>query len=149
MPCCCGPDPLDEMSVFVNRADELVANNLLGKRHVVLYISGSALFRAGQYGRAAERLEASINAYPSDPPPGDDIINYQRIFLAMTKWKLGEHDDARRLLAETLPALDKEMRSPSCVWIYRLGMELLRSEAVALIEPNEADEVVENRKADE
>jgi serine/threonine protein kinase len=146
LPCCCGPDPLVDMSVLVNRADELVAHNSLGKRHVVLYVSGAALFRAGQYDRAAERLEQAIAAYPSDPAPGDEVINYLRLFLAMTKWKQGERDEARRMLAETQPALDKELNSPSCWWVYRLGLEVLRSEAVALIEPKEAGEAVENEK---
>jgi serine/threonine protein kinase len=144
LPCCCGPDPLDDMGMFVERAVQIVVNDSYGQRHVGLYVLGAALYRAGDYLQAAERLEESIDAYPESPAPGHDVINWQRLFQAMTKWKLGEHDDARRLLAETLPALDKEMQSPSCVWIYRLGLELLRSEAVAMIEPKDADKAVEN-----
>jgi hypothetical protein len=146
LPCCCGPDPLDDMSVFVNRAEQLVANNSLGQRHVVLYVSGAALFRAGEYDRAAERLEESIAAYPSDPAPGHDVINWQRLFLVMTKWKQGHQDEARQLFAETLPDLAKELRSPATVWIYRLGLELLRAEAEALIQPKDADEAAENKR---
>src|SRR5262249_9422260 len=145
MPCCCGPDPLDDMSPFVSRAEQLVANNSLGKRHVALYISGAALYRASEYDRAAERLEKSIAAYPTSPAPGDDIINFQRLFLAMTKWQLGHQDAARRLLAETLPALEKELQSDSRPWIYRVGLEALRREAIELIKSNEAEEAVENK----
>jgi hypothetical protein len=126
-----------------------VANNSLGQRHTVLYASGIALYRDGQYQQAAERLEESLVAYPDAPAPGSDIINWQRLYLAMTKWKLGQQDKARRLLAETLPALDKQLQSPSCWWIYRLGLEVLRREAVALIEPKEADEAVENKRTND
>jgi tetratricopeptide (TPR) repeat protein len=140
---CCGPDALEDMSIVVTLAEQLVASNSHGQRHVILYVSGAALYRAGEYDRAAERLEESIAAYPSDPPPAHAVINFQRLFLAMTKWKQGKRDEARRLLAETLPALDMELKSSSW-WNYRLGLEVLRDEAEALIEPKETDEAREN-----
>ena len=115
-----GPDALEDLSLPVKRAEEFVANNSLGQPHVgPLLYWGRRSYRAGQYEQAAERLEESIAAYPSDPPPGYDVINFQRLFLAMTKWQLGQHDEARRLLAETRPAVDKELQSPSTVWNYR------------------------------
>ena len=143
---CCGPDALEDMSPMVKRAEQLVANNSLGQRHVVLYVLGAALYRDSQYTRAEERLDESIAAYPSEPAPGHDVINYQRLFLAMTKWQLRKQDEARELLAKTLPDLDKQVQSASCFWTDRLGLETLRRQAVALIEPNEADEAVENGK---
>jgi tetratricopeptide (TPR) repeat protein len=141
---CMAPEPFQDLSPVVKLADGLVANNSLGMPHFVLYVSGSALFRDGQYQRASERLEESIAVYPNSPPPGLDIINYQRLFLAMTKWKLGEQEAARRLLAEALPDVDQQIESPSCFPDYRAWLEILRREAVALIEPREADEAVEN-----
>jgi tetratricopeptide (TPR) repeat protein len=141
---CCGPDALEDMSPMVQRAEQLVANNSLGQRHVVLYVLGAALYRDRQYERAEERLEESIDAHPSDPAPGHDVINYQRIFLAMTKWQLRKHDEARALLAKTLPDLDKQVQSFSCFWTDRLGLELLRRQAVAVIEPKQAKEAAEN-----
>ena len=106
---------------------------------------GAALYRAGQYEQAAQRLEESIAAYPSAPADtGFDTLNYQQLFLAMTKWQLGQRDEARRLLAETQSAVDKELQAPSTLWNRRTSLELLRREAEALIEPKEADEAVEN-----
>ena len=61
----------------------------------------------------------------------------------MTKWKQGQHDEARRLLAEALPAVDKEIQTTSTWPQYRATLEILRREAIDLIEPNEADEAVE------
>jgi len=63
----------------------------------------------------------------------------------MTKWQLGHQDAARRLLAETLPALDRELQSDSRPWIYQVGLEALRREAIELIKSNEAEEAVENK----
>src|SRR5262245_53678659 len=132
---CCGPDALEDMSLVVKCAEQLVANNSLGQRHVVLQVSGAALLRAGKYEQASERLEQSIATYPKSPATDQDIINFQRLFLVMTEWKRGEQDAARRLFAETLPDLDKQLHSPSCNWLYRLGLEVLRREAKAMIEP--------------
>jgi hypothetical protein len=142
---CCGPDALEDMSLVVQRAEQLVANNSLGQRHFVLFASGSALFRDGQYQRAAERLEESIAVYPKSPEPGLDIINWQRLFLVMTKWKLGEQEAARQLLAETISDVDKRIESPSCLPDYRAWLEILRRETVALCERNDADEALENK----
>jgi tetratricopeptide (TPR) repeat protein len=144
---CCGPDALEDTSLMVERAEQLVANNSLGQHHVVLYVTGAALYRDRQYTRAEERLNQSIAAYPSAPAPGHDVINYQRLYLAMTKWQLRKHDEARELLAKTLPDLDKQVQSASCFWTDRLGLETLRRQAVALIEPKEADEAVEKKAA--
>jgi hypothetical protein len=60
----------------------------LGYRHGDLFQRG-ALYRAGQYDRAAQRLEQSIDVYSGNPPPppGAATINYQRLFLAMTHWR--------------------------------------------------------------
>ena len=64
----------------------------------------------------------------------------------MTQWQLGQRDVARQLLAETLPAVEEELQSPSNTWTRRATLEILRSEAEALIEPKEADEAVENER---
>jgi hypothetical protein len=116
---------------------------------------GAALYRDAQYERAAEELKKSIAAYPSDLPPGfvqTDIgqvgantINSQRLFLAMTKFQQGEHDDARRLLREIQPAIDKELVTPTLRWADQAATEVLRREAEDLIGKNEADEAVENK----
>jgi hypothetical protein len=137
----CGPDALEDVSVPVSRAELLQLNDSLGQRHVVLYVLGAALYRAGHYDRAAERLAESIAAYPSDPPPAYAKINFQRLFLAMAKWQQRRYDEARRLLSETLPEIDKELKSSSW-WAYRLGLEVLRQEANALIDPKKTGEAL-------
>ena len=146
-----GPDALDDLSLPVKHAEEVAANNSLGQRDFILFDLGAALYRDRQYKRAADELEASIEAYPSDPVPGYDPISFQRLFLAMTKWQLGQKDEARQLLEKTLPDVDKELQSPSRGWNQRAALEVIRREAQALIQPKEANEAVENenRTSDE
>jgi serine/threonine protein kinase len=145
---CLAPDALDrdDVNLLVKRAEEFVAHNSLGQPQFGLNYLGAALYRSGRFERAAQILEESIAAYPGDPPPGFDIINIQRLLLAMTKWRLGKHDEASQLLAETLPAIEKELQSPSSAWNRLATLELLSAEANALIGPKDANEAVENKE---
>jgi tetratricopeptide (TPR) repeat protein len=142
---CLAPNSLEDLQLPVKRAEEFVANSEVSQPHFGLYLLGAAHLRAGQFEQAAERLEESIAAYPSDPLHGIDTINYYRLLLAMTKWRLGQRDAARQLLADTQPVVDKELASPSTTWNRRATLELLRREAEALIERKEAEEAVENK----
>jgi serine/threonine protein kinase len=143
---CIAPNALDDPTLPVKLAEECVANNQLSEEpHYGTYMLGAAHYRAGQYEQAAERLEESIVVYPTNPAAGHDTMNYQQLLLAMTQWQLGEQDEARKLLAQTLPGVERELQSPSSAWNHRATLELLRAEAVALIEQKEADEAVENK----
>jgi serine/threonine protein kinase len=132
---CHAPGAIEDLNVLVKRAEELEAHNAIDPPHIVPYVLGAALHRAGQYQRAAEKLEQSIAMYPSDPQLGDQTINWQRLFLAMTKWQLGERDNAQQLFAEIQPAIDAELHSLSTPFNYRLTLEVLRREAETMIEP--------------
>jgi hypothetical protein len=107
-------------------------------------VVGGLFYRAGQYELAAQRLEESLAAYPDDALRDFRTALDKKLFLAMTKWQLGQRDEAQRLLAETLPAIDEWLQKPFNTWMRRAEIELLRREAEALIEPKEAEENVEN-----
>ncbi|HEX2475066.1 MAG TPA: serine/threonine-protein kinase [Lacipirellulaceae bacterium] len=143
-----GPNALDDLSLPVKRAEELAAHNSIGRRDFILFDLGAAHYRNHQYERAVEQLEASIAAYPSDPEPGHDPISLQRLFLAMTKWQLGQQHQARQLLEKTLTDIDKDLQSTSLGWNQRAALEVLRREAKTLIEPKEANEAVQNKSPD-
>jgi tetratricopeptide (TPR) repeat protein len=143
---CLAPNALDDPSRIVERAKELVARNSLNLRHIETNALGMALYRSGNYEEAEEQFIASINANPSTPGPGFDIIINQRLFLAMTKWQRGEQDAARQLLGEIQSEIDKQLQSPGQPWIDRAALEILRREAETLIEPKEAVDAVENGK---
>jgi serine/threonine protein kinase len=139
-PLCLGPDSLDDMSRLVTRAEQYVAENSQRAPHFCLYVLGAAHYRSGNYEEAARRLEESIEVYPNIPGTGADTINYQQLLLAMTKWQLGERDEALLLLAETQPAIDRELQAPSTTWVRRTSLELLRTEAEGLIRKKETDD---------
>jgi hypothetical protein len=112
-----------------------------------LYVLGAALYRSGNYERAAEVLEESGAAFQSHPlPPGAQFEgrNYQQLLLAMTKWQLDQKDAARRLLAETLPVVETELKSPFTKWNRLATLELLRAEAEGLIGQGKKKEAEEN-----
>jgi non-specific serine/threonine protein kinase/serine/threonine-protein kinase len=132
-PLCLASDALDDMSELVMRAERFVADNSLHQGHYGPYVLGAALFRAGRYPEAVKQLELSIAAYPTDLPHGFDTLNYQRLLLAMTQWKLGQKHEARQLLRETRPSVDKEIEAPTTRWNRRTSLELLRDEATSLI----------------
>jgi tetratricopeptide (TPR) repeat protein len=95
-PLCLVPDALDDMTRLVNRAERLFTENPQHERHFNLYVLGGALYRAGDYERAAQRLKESIDVYPRFPKSGSDTLNYQQLLLAMTKWHLGKRRGSRR-----------------------------------------------------
>jgi tetratricopeptide (TPR) repeat protein len=142
--CCLGPDAVDNPNAIVKQAEEFAARNSLQAPYLDLAVLGSAHYRAGPYQEAAQCLEQSIAQYPSDPPPSHSTVLVPQLFLAMTKWQQGEHDDARRLLREIEPAIDKSLATPNLLWQRQLTKEQLRREAEALIQPKEAEEAVEN-----
>ena len=142
---CLAPDALEDLSLPVKRAEEFVANNSLNQRHFGLQLLGAALYRAGQYEQAAEHLEESIAAYPSDPPPGFDTINYSATAPGDDQMATGQ---ARR----GPPVARRNTtgrRQGAAISIHPIGhrratLEVLRREAEALIGQKEADEAVEN-----
>jgi hypothetical protein len=142
--CCLGPDAVDDPSVLVKQAEEFAAHNSMLAPYIDRDLVGAAHFRAGHYEQAAQYFEQSIAQHPTNPPPTHGPVLGTKLRLAMTKWQLGEHDDARRLLREIQPAIDKYLETPTLIWIDLVAVELLRREAEALIGPREADEAVEN-----
>ncbi len=137
---CLAPAALDDMSGPVRRAEELLASNTHDQRHFRLFMLGAALYRHGQFKQAAQRLKDSIAVYPATPRHGFDTLNYQRLLLAMSHWRLGQQDEARRLLDETLLPIKQELASPLTEWVRRATFELLRREAGHLIRQDRDDE---------
>jgi serine/threonine protein kinase len=142
--CCLGPDAVEDPSALIKQAEEFAANNSMHAPYVDLSVLGAAHYRAGHYEQAAQCFEESIATHPSDPPPTHGTVLWPQLFLAMTKWQLGEHHEAHRLLSEIQPLIDKWLETPSNNWQFRVYTEVLRREAEAMIEPNEADVTVDN-----
>jgi tetratricopeptide (TPR) repeat protein len=148
-PLCLAPDALDDMSRLVKRAEVIVADDSLIQGHWRPFLMGAALFRAGRYRETAKQLEQSIAEYPAVPPHGFDTRNYQRLLLAMSQWRSGQRDEARRLFAETISPVEKELQVPTTLWGRRTSLELLRAEAEAMIEPKPKNKAVENSQSNQ
>jgi tetratricopeptide (TPR) repeat protein len=140
--CCLGPNAVDDPSIMVAQAEEFAAKNALRAPYVDANLLGAVHFRAGHLKEAAQYFEQSIVQYPTDPPPSHGTVLWPRLYVAMTKWQLGEHDNARRALREIQPALGAALDAPTLQWQYRQITEVLRREAEALIEPKEPNEAV-------
>jgi tetratricopeptide (TPR) repeat protein len=136
---CLGPNA-DDSNLLVKLAQEFAANNSLGTPYIDRAVLGTAYYRAGQYDQAAQCLNEALAKFPSDAPPshGPDLV--RQLLLAMTKWQLGEHDEARRMLRDLQPRLDERLRSPWIYWDHRAVLEIRRREAETLIKPKEGDE---------
>jgi serine/threonine protein kinase len=144
---CLGPHVGEDLSMPLKHAEEFAVNNSFGAPYLDLAVLGGMLYRAGQYKRAAKCLEESIAAYPSDPPQGYLAVVFPQLFLAMTNWQQGHRDEARRMLADILPTIDEYEWFPSHsgYWTRPAFLEVLRSEAEAMIGPTKADEAAANK----
>jgi tetratricopeptide (TPR) repeat protein len=141
-----GPDAVEDPNLLVKLAEEFAANNSLRTPHRDLTVLGAAHFRAGHFEEAVKCLEQSIAQLPSEVSLSDGPSQgfMPKLLLAMTKWQMGAHDEARRMLRELQPRIEERLRAPWLYWDHRAVLEIRRREAEALIKPEEAIEAVEN-----
>jgi serine/threonine protein kinase len=142
--CFVGPHAVDDPSVLIKQAEEFAAHNSMQAPYVDLDLLGTAHFRAGNFKEAAQYFEQAIDQQPEDAPPSHGGVLGAQTRLAMTKWRLGDHDGARRLLTEIQPAIDKSLKTPTFLWQDQEAMKLLRREAETLIGQNNADQPTNN-----
>jgi WD40 repeat protein/serine/threonine protein kinase/tetratricopeptide (TPR) repeat protein len=122
--CALGPDAVGDYAPVIALSEKTVqkAPNA-GYAHMVLNTLGALLYRAGRFKEAIARLDEGVKASQGKALPHDWL------FLAMAHHRLGEVDQARKLLARVAPDPPQAEFS----W-ERLELELLRQEAHALIE---------------
>jgi serine/threonine protein kinase len=136
-----GPHPGEDLSERIKEAEELVADSSAAFDHpsTDLGVLGGLLYRADRYEQAAQRLNEAIAAHKDDPLRAFRTTIDWQLLLAMTNWRLGQQEEARRQLAEIQPALDEWLGSPSTFWIRRAQVEILRQEAENLITRKKSD----------
>ena len=114
---------MEDLGAVLQQARDLVAQN--PENPTYLDALGALLYRTGNYEEAAKRLSDAVAAFKK----GDaDAAPYPRFFLAMTKQKLGDKAEAKRLLADAQAAMDDEMKA-YVTWNRRATLELFRREA--------------------
>jgi tetratricopeptide (TPR) repeat protein len=94
---------------------------------------GAALYRAGQYAEAARCLQEASDAAGHTAKGAPYSPAYTWYLLALANQRLGRVDVARTWLARAVVWTEKATRSPGLPWNRRLTLQLLRTEAEALV----------------
>jgi WD40 repeat protein/tetratricopeptide (TPR) repeat protein len=141
--CTLTPDSGADRDRVVDLAEKLLAHSSRDHWHVTLL--GAALYRAGRFEEAVERLTeaAGLSCHPYR-------TNEQHTwyFLAMAHHRQGHADEARRWLEKGLRGTEEALKSPGATpgksenaggvlppnWNRRLTLQLLRREAERLIQ---------------
>jgi tetratricopeptide (TPR) repeat protein len=134
--CTLAPDAVPDFSRPMAFAENAVASD--PKNCDYLNTHGGLLYRAGRFDEAAERLSEAEAAYQTTPNPRSSVV-YCWLFLAMTRQRLGQTDEAREWLARAVQRMDQSMpellKNPDFhgVWNRILTLQLLRREAEQLL----------------
>jgi WD40 repeat protein/tetratricopeptide (TPR) repeat protein len=99
-------------------------------RAAFLKALGAALYRAGKYELAVQRLNEAIVALGKGFLAIDAI---DWLFLSMAQHRLGRHDDASKSLAKAASLMDAKAVA-ALGWEARLEWDVVRKEAEALIQ---------------
>jgi tetratricopeptide (TPR) repeat protein len=123
------PGALQEADQFVALADASAVGQPPGVQRTANL--GAALYRAGRYKKALEKLtEAVRQTDAKNPAPPIRLL-----FLAMTHHQLGQTEENRKLLDQAVQPMDQTAPLPCADWTARLAIRPLRQEAEALIRP--------------
>ncbi len=125
-----GPDPSGDYAHAIALAEKAVSGfvpgELPGRASRLLILSG-VLYRAGRYQSALNRMNERMGELAHDGEPIDWIL------LAMIHHGLGHDDESRRWLARLASSSGPDSDKTGEGYWERLEVELLQSEAVALI----------------
>jgi serine/threonine protein kinase/WD40 repeat protein/tetratricopeptide (TPR) repeat protein len=127
--CAIGKNAVADYGAAIELAERSVASQPSSNR---LNTLGAALYRAGRYNEAFDRLQQAVARHGSGGTADDWV------FLAMTEEMRGNHAQAQgwlRRIDEAIIADDAQMRTQGrAPWRQRLGLKLLHAEARELIE---------------
>src|SRR5262249_20582079 len=133
------PDVVKAPADLVRRAEKILQG--ASDEYVALLAYGAALYRAGDWARAADQLRKAQDVH------GQGGAAFDWLFLAMAHHRSGQTQEARRLLDRVRRAFDSPTSDPAWDfpgyngpdWALRLGCRILFREAKALIEPGPAE----------
>jgi tetratricopeptide (TPR) repeat protein len=128
--CCLRSEAVKDAGRLVEMAERAAAT--APDRADYLEILGMALYRAGQFPFARDRLEMAVKLHQE----GGTV--WMQLFLAMTYHRLGEHDEARKWLTKAVEQIKQIESSTSdsgkqLDWNWRVRSRLVRQEAEALL----------------
>jgi tetratricopeptide (TPR) repeat protein len=103
---------------------------------------GGALYRAGRFEEAVQRLAEADKLTEAPDAASKSSPAYTWYFLAMAHQANGQSDEAKKWLGKAVEWSDKVFREDEegtapLAWNRRLTLRLLREEAEAMIEPSD------------
>jgi tetratricopeptide (TPR) repeat protein len=117
------PITLAEMAVAGDPQNSSFANSL-----------GAALFRAGRFDEAVQRLSAVSTEWDkAATKPTTYSAAYPWFFLAMAHQRLGHAEEGRQWLHKAVQQMDEETRNENVLWNRRATLQLFRREAEELL----------------
>ncbi len=133
--CALLPDGLADWTPLVQWAEKVLATTPLDQRRLPLVLLGIALYRAGRFDEAVQRLHESTKA------KGDltrALPDTPDLFLAMAYQRLGQTAPARQGLDQAVEGIDRTLalrakEASQSTWSDELLLRVLRDEAVNLI----------------
>jgi tetratricopeptide (TPR) repeat protein len=129
--CCLRAGSVKDPTVVVKMAERAAASAPDSASY--LETLGAALYRAGQFPAARERLEKAVKLQR-----GEGSV-WTQVFLAMTCHRLAQHDEAKKWLTKAVKQIEQAESSASgsgkrIDWRWSVFSRLLRQEAEALLQ---------------
>jgi tetratricopeptide (TPR) repeat protein len=126
------PDATEEWDRLVKVGETAVRSGT--QRHAFTTTLGAALYRAGRFREAIQRLdEASAAWEQAASNPAMSSPAYTWFFLAMAHKRSGHPEEARRWLDKAIRWMEQETQRKDLTWNRGLTLLLLRREAEALL----------------
>ena len=99
------------------------------KRMVIAGLLGAALYRAGQYDAAVDRLRTSIRLATGRTSDSNTVVEHY--FLSMALQRVGDFEEASQALAKARSLQDvlETAQRGQCTWREHVWMNLLKQEA--------------------
>ena len=130
--CTLGPDAMPDWQPVVRLAKKSLADDPKNCDH--LQLLGAVLYRAGQFEEALKRLTEAEAAFQEAKSSRSTVI-YSWLYQAMTRHRLGQAEEAKRLLKKAMEAIDQppdQSRGETTKdWSRQLTLQLWRREAQA------------------
>jgi tetratricopeptide (TPR) repeat protein len=130
--CTLTPDAVPDWKPVVDLAEKTLAAD--PKDCDKLQLLGAALYRAGRFEEALKRLTEAEAAFKDAQNPRSTVI-YSWLFQAMTRHRLGQAAEARRLFEKAAKVIDQPLEQfkgeTAKDWSRRLTLQLWRREAQA------------------
>ena len=154
--CALAADAVDDFSLPVRlakRTGERIPSNVFH-----LNTLGAVLYRAGRFDEALARLDEAESLQAKPDAQANSSAAYTWYFLAMTHYRLGHEEEARKWYDKAAawtssvlaPESEGSTPKPSVTWNRRLTLELLNNEVSGqLATPAEAVTVVTDNAAED